>query len=81
MKVGFANVDILSVTEVNDSMNVEIECGGRKCLALLDTGCVMSLVYKEVSDDMKIEKRFNLKGMIKGICDISVPAVGKFREK
>ena len=69
------------MNEINECLSLEVDCGGRKCLALIYIGCMVNLVYKRAYEEMDLgEVDRNGGGELRGIGNLSVPIVAKFRE-
>ena len=80
---GFTGMGVFKTSELNNCMSVEIECGGQKCLALIDTGCMANLVSKRLFERLQISEGKmieNVHGNITGIGNFSVPVLGGFIE-
>ncbi|RXG60963.1 Gag-Pol polyprotein [Armadillidium vulgare] len=69
--------------QVNECMSVKVYCGGIEVRALIDTGCMVSVVYKKAYDRMKIreDQKESEHGNIKGISNMFIPVEIKFRER
>ncbi|RXG55527.1 hypothetical protein Avbf_14727 [Armadillidium vulgare] len=73
------SVDVFSIGQVNEFMSVKVYCGGIEVRALIDNGCMVSVVYKKVYDRMKIrEDQKELKtGEIKELVTCVIPCRNK----
>ncbi|RXG51778.1 hypothetical protein Avbf_16258 [Armadillidium vulgare] len=76
------SVDVFSIGQVNECMSVKVYCGGIEVRVFIDTGCMVSVVYKKAYDRMKIkeDQKESEHGNIKGISNMFIPVEIKFRE-
>ena len=76
MLVSLSSVKVLSGRKY-ECLSVKVELNGIECLALIDSGCKKSLVYKDVYD--KVSEKALLsecKGSLVGIGGMRVPVIG-----
>src|SRR5678816_150317 len=75
-------MDVFLASQVDECMSIKVYCGGIEVRALIDTGCMVSVVYKSAYDRMNIreDQKESGKGNIKGISNMVIPVVTKFRE-
>ena len=53
---GFRGSEVFRLSEINECLSIKVDCGGRKCLALIDTCCMVSVVYKTTYEEMDFGK-------------------------
>ena len=81
VKDGFTNVNV-KFGGLNECLSVKILCGGIEVRALIDTGCMVNVVYKEVYDKMRFCEGQSevINGELRGIGNMAVPIVARFGE-
>ena len=52
----------------HECLIVEVDCRGKKCYALIDTGCMLNVVYKRANEEIDLgEVDRNRSGELRGI--------------
>src|SRR5678815_3209439 len=75
-------MDVFLASQVDRCMSIKVYCGGIEVRALIDTGCMVSVVYKGAYDRMNIreDQKEVGRGHIKGISNVLIPVEVQFRE-
>ena len=61
---------------------MEVECGGQKCIGLIDTGYQVNLLYKRATEKMDLEvKKESGLGEMRMLGNLRAPVIGKFQEE
>ena len=75
---GFKDKEVFRPSEENEGLSVEVTCGGKKWLALIETGC--NLVYKKVYEEMELENVDRCHcGEMRGKGSLRIPIIAKFQ--
>ena len=79
VKDGFTNVKV-KFGGLNQCLSVKILCGGINVRALIDTGCMVNVVYKEVYGKMKVleGQSEGINGELREIGSMPIPIVARF---
>ena len=82
VKEGFAFAGVRFVKDVSRCLSVMIECRGVPMRALVDTGCAVNVVYKNVYEKLPGDREpYNRLGYVRGIGELQVPVIAKSREE
>ncbi|RXG71115.1 hypothetical protein Avbf_04774 [Armadillidium vulgare] len=82
VREGFSSVELFRGSDWNKCLSIKVICGGIEIRALIDTGCLVNVVYMEAYERMILEdeQKGTVTGQLKGIGNILVPVVSSFRE-